>query len=352
MMLQYDRMALGKQAKTLGFVRDTFEKVCRLADVLAFMEQDAATKDCLALKGGTAINLTIFDLPRLSVDIDLDFSENLPLDAMQERRAVITAHIEKYMTANGYLLSQKSKHYHALDSFVYEYQNAGGVRDNLKIEINYMLRCHVLEVRRRKVDLPWLDRELTVLSVDPMEIFASKIVALIDRAAPRDLYDLHNMLRFGLFDESEQELLRRCVVFYAAIGTEETPTAFSFDAIMAIQQNRIKTDLLPVLRNSAFIDVKAAQDECIRYLEKLLVLTERETEFLQAFREKQYCPKMLFDEGTIVDRVSNHPMARWKCGDRTPSKESNGVRDGQVSDEVPREMPVPRRVKKKRGMER
>ena len=120
MMLQYDRMTLGKKAKTLGFVRDTFEKVCRLADVLAFVEQDAATKDCLALKGGTAINLTIFDLPRLSVDIDLDFSENLPLDAMQERRAVITERIEKHMTANGYSLSQKTKHYHALDSFVYE----------------------------------------------------------------------------------------------------------------------------------------------------------------------------------------------------------------------------------------
>lgn len=32
-MMQFDRMALGKQAKELGFVRDTFEKVCRLADV-------------------------------------------------------------------------------------------------------------------------------------------------------------------------------------------------------------------------------------------------------------------------------------------------------------------------------
>lgn len=35
-MMQFDRMELGKQAKELGFVRDTFEKVCRLADVLRF----------------------------------------------------------------------------------------------------------------------------------------------------------------------------------------------------------------------------------------------------------------------------------------------------------------------------
>ena len=32
-MMQYDRMVLGRQARELGFVRDTFEKICWLADV-------------------------------------------------------------------------------------------------------------------------------------------------------------------------------------------------------------------------------------------------------------------------------------------------------------------------------
>ena len=66
------------------------------------------------------------------------------------------------MTASGYSLSPKSKQYHALDSFVYEYTNAGGMKDNLKIEINYMLRCHILPVTRKQVGLPWNDKELTV----------------------------------------------------------------------------------------------------------------------------------------------------------------------------------------------
>ena len=50
-MMQFDRISLGRQAKELGFVRDTFEKVCRLADVLSFMERDALLSDTLALKG-------------------------------------------------------------------------------------------------------------------------------------------------------------------------------------------------------------------------------------------------------------------------------------------------------------
>ena len=56
-MMQFDRISLGRQAKELGFVRDTFEKVCRLEDVLSFVENDALLSDTLALKGGTAINL-------------------------------------------------------------------------------------------------------------------------------------------------------------------------------------------------------------------------------------------------------------------------------------------------------
>lgn len=71
--MQLDRLTLGRMAKELGFVRDTLEKVCRLADVLKFMEADELLAEAIALKGGTAINLTIFDLPRLSVDIDLDY---------------------------------------------------------------------------------------------------------------------------------------------------------------------------------------------------------------------------------------------------------------------------------------
>ena len=77
-MMQFDRMALGKKARELGFVRDTFEKVCRLAEVLDFIQKDALLSKTLALKGGTAINLTIFNLPRLSVDIDMDLYASLP----------------------------------------------------------------------------------------------------------------------------------------------------------------------------------------------------------------------------------------------------------------------------------
>ena len=103
-MMQFDRITLGKQARELGFVRDTFEKVCRLADILMFFQSDSLLSEKMALKGGTAINLTIFNLPRLSVDIDLDFSDDLPRDEMLAVRKQATEKVRKYMAARGYTL--------------------------------------------------------------------------------------------------------------------------------------------------------------------------------------------------------------------------------------------------------
>lgn len=95
--MQLDRMTLGRMAKDMGFVRDTLEKVYRLADVLKFMEEDELLSKSIALKGGTAINLTIFDLPMLSVDIDLDYCKSIEREEMLADREVITDRINKYM---------------------------------------------------------------------------------------------------------------------------------------------------------------------------------------------------------------------------------------------------------------
>lgn len=319
--MRFERVAFGRLARELGFVRDTFEKVCRLADILKCMEDDALLSNFLALKGGTAINLTILDLPRLSVDIDLDFSENLPRDEMFSTRQKITERLEKYMRAFGYSLSLKSKNYHALDSFVYEYQNLGGMKDNLKIEINYMMRCHVLPPLRRQVNIQWLDDSLTVLCVAPIEIFASKIVALLNRTAPRDLYDIHNMLTRDLFGANEQAMLRKCVMLYSAIASDSVPESFVFDSIARLKQYKIKTDLMPVLRRGEQFNLNYVQNEVIEYLSKLLTPEKEELSFWEDFNRKEYRPELLFGDSEEFKRIVDHPMAIWKCSVRDANKQ-------------------------------
>ena len=311
-MMQFDRISLGRQAKELGFVRDTFEKVCRLTDVLSFMESDALLSNTLALKGGTAINLTIIDLPRLSVDIDMDYSKDVSRESMLQERKQITDHIRKYMTASGYSLSSKSKQYHALDSFVFEYVNAGGMKDNLKIEINYMLRCHVFPVFCRTAYLPWNEDKITVLSVDPMEIFSAKAVALINRSAARDLYDMFNLYKARLFDESQETVFKKCIMFYSAIASESVPEHFDFSRIGNISAQKIKTDLTPVLRRTEHFDLPTAKAKVEEYLKRIL-LPETDLSFWSAFAEGEFKPELLFDDSEILSRIAEHPMAQWKC---------------------------------------
>ena len=312
-MVQFDRIKLGKQAKEFGFVRDTFEKVCRLVDVLAFFESDKLLAENLALKGGTAINLTVFDLPRLSVDIDLDYSSNVKREKMLEQREQITEHIQKYMIANGYILSPKSKSYHALDSFVFDYMNAGGTKDNLKIEINYMLRCHILPVSRRNISFIGYQNDISVLCVDMLEIISAKTMALINRAAPRDLYDMSNVIRKNIIDASNLDLYRKSVAFYGAIASENVPTEYLFKNIYSITEHKVKSELNPVLRRTEHFDLASEQKFVKNYLEEMLVLSEAENDFWRLFSKGEYRPEILFKEADIIDRIKEHPMAIWKC---------------------------------------
>jgi predicted nucleotidyltransferase component of viral defense system len=310
-MATYNKQTLAAQAQELGFVRDTLEKVVRLTDILKFMESDPLLGTSLALKGGTAINLTVFNLPRLSVDIDLDYAHNNSLDDMIKDREEITAVIKRYMAAEGYELSSKSKNYHSLDSFVYAFENSAGAKDNVKIEINYSVRCHVLPLVTRPIETMGVFSAINVLSVAPIEIYASKIVALLTRAAARDLFDINQMVLAGLFDESESIMLRKCAIFYFAVGTEETPKDFDFERIFSLTSHKIRTDLQPVLRKRDWFDLPAAQERVRTYLGSLLVLEEDERDFLDAFRNGEYTPELLFDAETLV-RVKNPPMATWK----------------------------------------
>ena len=74
-------------------------------------------REHLLLKGGTAINLTVFDLPRLSVDVDMDYTPNDIKEDMLEARGKITTLIKSYMDAEGYQLSDSSRFTHSLDAF-------------------------------------------------------------------------------------------------------------------------------------------------------------------------------------------------------------------------------------------
>ena len=311
-MPRYDRNYISRRARELGFVRDTLEKVIRLADILQMLNTNPILKNSLALKGGTAINLTIFDLPRLSVDIDLDYLFNNSREEMLLQRGRIRDIIDRYMLAEGYTLNQKSKAAHSLDSWVYDYTGVSGNRDNIKIEINYSLRAHLFPAEERPVMTAELAGDYQVKTLSVVEIYAGKINALFNRAAVRDLYDVHQMMITGLFDAGEYSLLRKAVVFYAAITAREAGSRFQLAGMDAISHRQVKTDLLPVLRSTDRFDLEYARQAVRNFVAELMVLTAEEQRFLEVFRQGSYQPDLLFEDEDILQRIQHHPMALWK----------------------------------------
>ena len=87
---------------------------------------------------------------------------------------------------------------------MYNYKNLGGNTDNIKIEINYSLRSHILSPKKIRLVSNYFQNEFLINCLDPIELFGSKITALLNRGAARDLYDTYNMIKFKLFDENEE----------------------------------------------------------------------------------------------------------------------------------------------------
>ena len=218
----------------------------------------------------------------------------------------------KYMAMHGYEPSPKSKFSHSPDSYVFSYANSAGMRDNIKLEINYSMRSHILPLEQRSIETLDILDSFKVNSLAAIEIFASKIVALLTRTAPRDLYDINNMVYFGLFDETELSLLKKCIIFYYAVSSTDISESFDLTRTDELTEHRIRTDLYPVIRKKERFDLASAKRRVAVYLSILSELSDNEREFLRTFMHGQYRPELLFEDARILERIRNHPMAIWR----------------------------------------
>lgn len=315
-MSVYNKADLDKIAKESGFIRDNLEKVFRLNDILNYFNSNPLLSVNLALKGGTAINLTVFELPRLSVDIDLDFVTECSKEEMLASREQVNKDILNYMFVQDYQLSPNTKTPHSLDSWAFFYQNAGGNKDNIKIEINYSLRNHIYPLVQSNVKVSFLSGG-RIQTLAPIELFGSKIKALIERTAARDLYDVYNMIQQSIIMDDELESLRKVVIFYLAVGGNSKPkTRYSFDAIDKLKYPQIRANLIPVLRKSEHFDFEDAKRKVKEFLTNLVVLSTDEMIFIENFNNGIYSPELLFNSVEILERIKYHPMALWKTRDK------------------------------------
>lgn len=319
-MFNYNKQEIVALARENGFRKETLEKVLRLIDVLQFINTNKDLSSFLVLKGGTAINFTVFNLPRLSVDIDLDFSFDGSKEEMLLKRKKITSILKNYMEINNYYLDDDTKCKYALDSFVFYYNNSFGNRDNLKIEINYMNRVHIYEPIIKSVSIDFLN-EFKVLTLNNYELYGSKIKALLERCTIRDLYDVFYMIKENIFTCDEFSKIKLCVIFYMAIG-QTTNRNF----IEIIDDFKVKIDLYSKNHIPQYLSSTLRKDDTFnmnevvkivkKFIIELMVLSDNEKQFLDNFDEGVFEPSLIFEDQEILCRIMDHPMALWKVSNK------------------------------------
>jgi hypothetical protein len=168
--------------------------------------------DTFALKGGTAINLFVRDMPRLSVDLDLVFPDHaLPREQALARIREAIREAAGRLTRRGF-----SVHIPEADAGETKLLVRRG-RIEVKVEANFVMRGTVHPVRRASFTSAARDQLLADVDI-PMvsleDLYGGKLCAALDRQHPRDLFDVMQLYAH----EGITPGIRRAFVVYLASG--------------------------------------------------------------------------------------------------------------------------------------
>jgi predicted nucleotidyltransferase component of viral defense system len=171
-------------------------------DLLLQVLPYVAKEKNFALKGGTAINLFVRDMPRLSVDIDLTY---LPLHSREDALNNIQDGLNRIKVDIEKNVPEVKVHTVPLNGGTDVKLNCQGKNAQIKIEVNTITRGNVFPTQLMQVVDSVQDefgKFAAINVVSLAELYGGKICAAIDRQHPRDVFDVKLLLENeGLTDE-------------------------------------------------------------------------------------------------------------------------------------------------------
>jgi len=310
--MNFDENSINTVHQQSGFDQLYIEKVLRLLGILELFFSNPVLKDKYVLKVGTALNLFYFKLPRLSVDIDLNYL-GLDREAMLADRQEHEKVLSELLTDNGYNLKRIPSE-HAGGKWRLGYRSYFGITQNIELDLNYMHRVALMLLEKRSSFPLGTFKVHDIPVLDIHELAAGKLCALIARCKPRDLFDAYHLLNCA---ELDLRILRRCFVVYAAFNKVD------FSEISALEELKFDTqqfrqELMETLANGTTADTPQQYldkllNGCQEKLNAILPFTEPESAFLTAVNKRgEIKPELLNNSQAWCELVSKHPMLQWK----------------------------------------
>lgn len=301
-----DRRYFGRVAEESGFRAGPLETVFRLTQLLG--QIDERLGDELLLRGGTALNLFHLDVPRLSVDIDLDFVGAADAEQAQARRLELLAELEALARPTGYEVAQERASY-AMAHLRLHYVSADGLSAQLKLDVNFLDRVPVLAPARSALrhpfgdDLPAIEMQTFALP----ELAAAKTIALFRRALARDLFDVAMLAELPGIDD---ELLRTVLVVRGAGYPPPSPVDYSDEVVDRVRAVDWRSEVMALARRPTPISLETAKEQAGRFVRRATDLADGHREFLQRLGVGELRPELL--PSAMGDRVALNPALAWR----------------------------------------
>jgi predicted nucleotidyltransferase component of viral defense system len=309
------REQLQRAAASSGFQVESYEKVHVLVRLLDALRTHPFLGPRLALKGGTALNLFILDLPRLSVDIDLNYIGAPDRATMLAERPRVDLALQQVTGRLGLTLKRAPTE-HAGGKWRLPYATALGRQGSIEVDLNFLLRTPLWPVTPRDSHPVGGERASQVLVLDEHELAAGKLAALVARSASRDLFDARALLRRRTLDPAK---LRLGFVVYGGANREDW-RAIGVERIEASVDD-VDSELLPMLR----LDVRPEKTGLVAWTEALvqetrelmaavLPLAQHELEFLERLNGAgDIAPELITEVPLMQAIIRDHPGLRWKA---------------------------------------
>jgi predicted nucleotidyltransferase component of viral defense system len=306
---------LAAEAEATGFRADVLEKSAHQLGLLEAMRSDPFLKGKLVLKGGTALNLFVFDAPRLSVDIDLNYVGAQDRDGMLAERPEVEPTLQTLFAREGLTVKRVPKE-HAGGKWRLFYESVHGGRGNLEVDLNFMCRVPLWPVTTIDSHPVGTWRATSIPVLDRHELAAGKLAALLGRQKARDLLDSHRILRM---DNLDSQRLRVGFVVYGAMGRRDWRTVSADD--VGFDAMELARGLVPILR----VNAAEAQAESAKYIERLvrecreglsavLPFTDPERAFLDSLMDRAVIdPTLLTADESLQRRIQSQPLLEWKA---------------------------------------
>ena len=314
--MKYSLSELTPIAEEAGFNISVVEKVMHLLNLLNTLNSHPVLKGKLALKGGTALNLFVFDVPRLSVDIDLNYIGALGREEMLADRPKVEQAMQAVFEREEFTVKRVPGD-HAGGKWRLAYQSYTGDPQNLEVDINFMFRQPLWDVTCLDSHYFGKFQAKNIPVFNSYELFAGKLAALFSRDQVRDLFDAHKLLNYN--HEIKQEDLRLAFVVYGAMNRKDWRTITLND--ISFTANELKQKLFTVLRQGLVPHQddtssygQTLVEECRDKLSVIYPLSDNEIKFLDFILEKgEIESSLLTDDKILQERIKQHPMLLWKA---------------------------------------